>query len=139
MIDKKRIEQLIQEARQAQKNAYAPYSRFTVGAAVLGIDGNVYKGCNVENASYGLTICAERNAMFHGAACGCYEFPWLAIVGDSQDYTLPCGACRQVMAEFHVQHVILTKPDNTYTIVSLQQLLPYCFELESGGIHGEEI
>lgn len=131
MIDEAIIPKLTQAARKVQKQAYAPYSHFTVGAAALGADGQIYTGCNVENASYGLTLCAERNAMFHGVACGCHEFPVLLIAGDSEGYTIPCGACLQVMVEFHVGHVVLTKPDNTYRIVALHDLLPYTFDDES--------
>ena len=131
MIDEATINKLIETARQCQKNAYAPYSNFTVGAAVLGINGVIYQGCNVENASYGLSLCAERNAMFQGVSNGCREFSVLAIAGDSPSYTLPCGACLQVMAEFHVGQVVLTKPDNTFKIVSLHELLPFVFDNDS--------
>lgn len=91
-------EALLAQARAAAARAYAPYSRFTVGAALLGEDGRVYVGCNVENASYGLCLCAERNALFHAVACGCRAFRALAIAAPK--VSPPCGACRQALAEF---------------------------------------
>lgn len=120
---------LIAAARTAQQHAYAPYSHFTVGAAVLTVDGKIYTGCNVENSSYGLSCCAERNAIFHGVACGCRQFQAIAIVGDAAGFTMPCGACRQVMAEFQIPHVIVTKPDDTYHVMTLEELLPHLFSL----------
>lgn len=123
------IQTLIAAARKVQANAYAPYSHFTVGAALLGADGEIYTGCNVENASYGLSICAERNAIFHAVACGCTAFTALAIAGDSEGFTTPCGACRQVMAEFQIPYVILTRPDDTYELFTWQELLPHSFTL----------
>lgn len=129
MIDDASCRSLIAAARQTQKNAYAPYSHFTVGAAVLAADGTVYTGCNVENSSYGLSCCAERNAVFHGAACGCRQFQAIAIVGDAAGFTMPCGACRQVMAEFQIPYVIVTKPDDTYRVMTLAELLPHSFSL----------
>lgn len=129
MIDDASCRALIAAARQIQQNAYAPYSHFTVGAAVLAADGTVYTGCNVENSSYGLSCCAERNAIFHGAACGCRQFQAIAIVGDAVGFTMPCGACRQVMAEFQIPHVIVTKPDDTYHVMTLEELLPHLFSL----------
>lgn len=121
--------QLIKAAKDVQSKAYAPYSRFTVGAAVLGESGTVYAGCNVENSSYGLTICAERNAIFQAVAKGEQHFQALAITGDSDDFTMPCGACRQVMAEFHIPYIIVTKPDGTYRVMTLAELLPHGFML----------
>ncbi len=129
MIDDASCRALIAAARQMQQNAYAPYSHFTVGAAVLAADGTVYTGCNVENSSYGLSCCAERNAIFHGVACGCRQFQAIVIVGDAEGFTMPCGACRQVMAEFQIPHVIVTKPDDTYHVMTLEELLPHLFSL----------
>lgn len=129
MIDDASCRALIAAARQTQQNAYAPYSHFTVGAAVLAADDTVYTGCNVENSSYGLSCCAERNAIFHGAACGCRQFQAIAIVGDAAGFTMPCGACRQVMAEFQIPYVIVTKPDDTYRNMTLEELLPHSFSL----------
>lgn len=131
MVDEKTVARLIRAARDVQERAYAPYSHFRVGAALLGEDGTVYTGCNVENASYGLTICAERNAIFHAVACGCRHFTALLITGDSKDLTAPCGACRQVMAEFSVPEIILARPDDSYETFTLQQLLPLNFDESS--------
>lgn len=128
MVDEKTVARLIRAARDVQERAYAPYSHFRVGAALLGEDGTVYTGCNVENASYGLTICAERNAIFHAVACGCRHFTALLITGDSKDLTAPCGACRQVMAEFSIPEIILVRPDDSYETFTLQQLLPLNFD-----------
>ena len=131
MVDEKTVARLIRAARAVQERAYAPYSHFRVGAALLGEDGTVYTGCNVENASYGLTICAERNAIFHAVACGCRHFTALLITGDSKDLTAPCGACRQVMAEFSIPEIILVRPDDSYETFPLQQLLPLTFDESS--------
>jgi cytidine deaminase len=92
---------LYEEARKAAEFAYAPYSHFRVGAALLSEDGTVFTGCNVENRSYGLTICAERNAVFHAVSKGKQKFTALAIATPDSDYPVgPCGACRQVLSEF---------------------------------------
>ena len=90
----------MQKAIEAQKLAYAPYSQFKVGAAVLGIDGKIYTGCNIENASYGMTVCAERTAIFKMVSEGCQKFKALAVVGGGKEDSAPCLACRQVMTEF---------------------------------------
>ena len=92
--------ELVEVARKVRERAYAPYSHFAVGAALLGKGGRVFTGCNVENISFGLTICAERNALFQAIAAGEREFTEIAIVADSKTPVTPCGACRQVLAEF---------------------------------------
>lgn len=101
-ISEEKIKELIDYSIKARKNAYAPYSKFKVGAAVLGIDGKIYTGCNVENASFGLTNCAERTAIFKMVSEGCQSFVALAVVGGSDEpgESGPCGACRQVISEF---------------------------------------
>ena len=91
---------LLQAARDAATRAYCPYSHFPVGAAVLTLDGQIHTGCNVENVSYGLTLCAERNALAQAVSAGCRAFAALAIVGGTARPAMPCGACRQVLAEF---------------------------------------
>jgi cytidine deaminase len=92
--------ELISQATVVRQQAYAPYSKFSVGAALLCKDGTVFTGCNVENLSFGLTNCAERTALFSAIAAGQRQFKKIAIVSDSQEPVSPCGACRQVMAEF---------------------------------------
>ena len=93
-------EELIALAWEAREKAYCPYSQFMVGAAVLGVDGKVYTGCNIENASYGMTVCAERTAIFKMVSEGCRKFTALAVVGGGDGDSAPCLACRQVMTEF---------------------------------------
>lgn len=93
-------DQLIAAARTARENAYAPFSHFQVGAAVRGKSGRIFAGCNVENASYGLTICAERVAIFKAISEGEREFNAIAVVTDAESLTPPCGACRQIIWEF---------------------------------------
>ena len=90
---------LIQSAREAAGSAYCPYSNYPVGAAVLTLDGQVYTGCNVENISFGLSMCAERTALFKAVSGGCRAFAALAVVGGDKQPASPCGACRQVLAE----------------------------------------
>lgn len=128
-MDEERIHLLIAAAKRAREAAYAPYSRFYVGAAVLGADGVIYEGCNVENSSYGLSCCAERNAIFRGVAAGCRKFEAVAIAGSADD-TMPCGACRQVMAEFGVSYVVTTRADGAFRVLPLQELLPFAFTLQ---------
>jgi cytidine deaminase len=94
------FDELLRAAREVRDQAYAPYSRFAVGAALRGRSGRVFRGCNVENLSFGLTLCAERNALAAAVAAGEREFEAIAIVADSKVPVSPCGACRQVLAEF---------------------------------------
>ncbi len=93
-------DKLIEEAWEGRKNSYSPYSNFAVGAAVMGADGVIYRGCNIENVSYGLTVCGERNAVFNMVVHGCRTFTALAVVSAGSADAAPCGACRQVLAEF---------------------------------------
>ena len=121
---------LIAEARGARHNAYARYSKFRVGAALLTASGRVYRGCNVENASYGLTVCAERVAYFNAVAAGERRFAALAIVSDGA--ATPCGACRQVMAEFGPELKVLVadaKRRGPVKTFLLNELLPSRFSL----------
>ena len=127
--------ELINTAKLAAKNAYAPYSGFTVGAALLTKDGKVYSGCNIENASYSPTNCAERTAFFKAISEGEREFSAIAIVGgknlDFSDFCPPCGVCRQVMSEFCNGdfRIILGKNDEEYKVYTLKELLPLSFDL----------
>jgi cytidine deaminase len=130
MID---IEALIREAREARDRAYAPYSAFRVGAAVLTRGGRVFTGCNIENASYGLCICAERTALFMAIASGCPrgDFTHLAVVGDTAEPLTPCGACRQVMMELGGPQLIVIQANllGAVSQFTLEQLLPGAFTL----------
>ena len=122
-------DRLISAAREAMQNAYSPYSGYKVGAAVLGRSGAVYSGCNVENASYGATICAERNAICHGVACGESEFTAVAVVS-SGDMPYPCGICLQVMCELAPNaHVLLTDSRGNTELTSVKELIPKGFRL----------
>lgn len=123
------LSQLAQEAAQA---AYTPYSHFPVGAALLGSNGRVYQACNVENASYGLTSCAERNAVFAAIADGCRSFTGLAVAGGRDQVAQPCGACRQVLAEFAPDLPIrlTTLQGEAPVETSLSQLFPQAFQLQ---------
>ena len=119
---------LIKLARGARSKAYAPYSKFKVGAALLAKNGKVYTGCNVENASYGLTCCAERNALFQAVGRGERDFIAIAIVSDSPEPTAPCGACRQVLNEFApVLEVIMAGAKGQVKTRELKELLPDSF------------
>ena len=125
------VEQLISEARAAREKAYAPYSNFKVGAAVLTRDGKVYRGCNIENAAYGLTNCAERTAFFAAIADGYKpgDFAQLAVIGETEGPISPCGACRQVILELGGADlvVILANLENAVEISSPAALLPGAF------------
>ena len=126
-------EQLGREAREAMHFAYVPYSGFTVGAALLTKSGKVYRGCNIENAAYGPSNCAERTAFFTAIAAGETEFESIAVVGGKDgvvtDIFPPCGVCRQVMQEFCAPDfmIYMGRGDDSYEAVPLEQLLPYGF------------
>ena len=122
-------EDLLRAAREAQGRAYAPYSHFPVGAALRLVDGRIVGGCNVENASYGLSMCAERNAAFAAVAAGGTAFREALVVGETQRPIAPCGACRQVLLEFMDPSapVWLVGRDGTARRTSLAELLPHAF------------
>jgi len=122
------VASLIEAAKQARERAYAPYSHFAVGAALRTASGQLFSGCNVENASYGLTICAERVAIACAVAAGRREIVALAVVADTARPALPCGACRQVMVEFNPgMQVILTNLHGQVQITTAEELLPEAF------------
>jgi cytidine deaminase len=120
--------ELARRARAAKKYSYSPYSRFRVGAAVLTKAGKVYTGCNVENSSYGLTVCAERTALFKAVSEGERHFAAIAIATDREGYIPPCGACRQVILDLAGDiDVILTTPRGKVKVMRSSELLPVPF------------
>jgi len=126
------INVLIEIARNTRENAYAPYSNYKVGAALLTSEGTVYSGCNVENAAYGMSICAERTAVVKAISEGMREFEAIAIV--TEDAGTPCGACRQFLSEFGSDiMVILADTHGKYTLATVGELLPFAFELKEKG------
>lgn len=123
----KKEQLLIEMAKMARNNAYVPASGFKVGAAVLAVDGTVYKGCNIENAAYSETICAERTAIFSAIASGARKLVALAIYTDTNSLTPPCGACRQVIAEFGIEKIIISNRNGEIKQYTVEELLPHSF------------
>jgi cytidine deaminase len=127
-LDDATARMLLERARQARQNAYVPYSRFPVGAALLAEDGEVITGCNVENASYGLSNCAERTAIFKAVSEGRSRFRACAVVGPQDDVACaPCGACRQVLSEFGLDMLVIAPAGDGYTVTTMAELLPGAF------------
>ena len=127
----KKIQELIQMAKQAADSAYAPYSKFKVGAALLTSSGITYSGCNVENASYGLSICAEQVAVVKAVSSGESKFKIMVIFTDTEDLTTPCGACRQVIAEFNPRmEIILVNNKGKMKALNMDKLLAEPFGLK---------
>jgi len=133
-MEQKQMVTLIEEALKAREYSYSPYSNYMVGAAVLTAEGEIYTGCNIENAAYGPTNCAERTAVFKAVSEGKREFTAIAVVGgkrgSSGDYAAPCGVCRQVLMEFcnpEQMQVIVAKSTEKYKVFTLAQLLPEGF------------
>jgi len=125
-------EELIEKAKEVSKNSYSPYSKFAVGACVLAASGKTYTGCNFENSSFGMTICAERNAIGSAIASGEKEIKAVAIYSPNQDNCVPCGACRQVMSEFSRnddEFKVILKDGEKLNVLKLSQLLPMGFKL----------
>ncbi|CQR25448.1 cytidine deaminase [Streptococcus varani] len=120
---------LIEQAIKASQFAYVPYSHFPVGAALVTGDGQVFSGCNIENAAYPLTNCAERTAIFKAISEGVTDFKELVVYGKTDKPISPCGACRQVMAEFFEQDlpVTLVAKDQSTVVMTVKELLPYSF------------
>lgn len=123
---------LVEAALGVRERAYAPYSHFLVGAALLSEDGRTFLGCNVENASFGATMCAERNAVGAAVAAGARRFKLLAVATEAHPPAPPCGLCRQVLSEFApALRVILVNPAGTLRRVGLDRLLPVGFDAQS--------
>lgn len=120
--------ELLGLAKEARKQAYAPYSGFFVGAALLCADGSIYTGCNVENASYGAAICAERNAISTAVADGKREFEAIAIAAEGKGCVYPCGICLQVMNEFSKEMRVICQDQERFQSFSLGELLPKGFD-----------
>jgi cytidine deaminase len=123
---------LIEKAIEAMNKAYAPYSSFKVGAALLTKSGRIFTGCNVENASFGLSICAERVAIFSAVSAGELQFEKLVVVADTDSPVSPCGACRQVMSEFGDFEVLLVNTRGEVVRTRVSELLPRAFKLKEG-------
>lgn len=122
-------QKLIKAARLARRRAHAPYSKFRVGAALLGKSGRVFSGCNIESSSYSLTICAERTALFKAISEGEKKFKAIAIVADDKDFTPPCGACRQVLFDLAGNiDIIMVNSEGRIAIAKLDELLPFAFD-----------
>lgn len=130
------MDELIRKAMEARKMSYSPYSGYKVGAALEAEDGTVYTGCNVENAAFGPSNCAERTAIFKAVSEGCMKWKRIVITGgrgdEPTDYAAPCGVCRQVMAEFcdGSFEIILAKNEKDFIVYTLSQLLPESFSLK---------
>lgn len=123
-------EELLKAAENAMEYAHSPYSRFKVGAALLCKDGSIYTGCNIENATFGATNCAERTAVFKAVSEGHRDFESIAIVSSGGELTFPCGICRQVLAEFAPEiKIILKGSDGETAVFTLGELLPHSFKL----------
>lgn len=128
MVDHK---ELLKYANEAMEHAYVPYSHFKVGAAVLMSSGKIYTGCNIENASFGATNCAERTAIFKAVSEGETEIKAIAIVSSSEAFTYPCGICRQVITEFMKEgEFIFENAQGEVQVVSLDEMFPYRFTKE---------
>lgn len=124
-------EELRAHALKMRERAYAPHSHFHVGAAVLGDNGKIYGGCNIENTVYSLTMCAERTAIFSAVADGAKRIAAIYVVADTEEPVSACGACRQVMAEFSIEKIILANVKGEEREATIGELLPGHFSLES--------
>lgn len=119
---------LINEAKNAAKSAYCPYSEYAVGAALISSDGRVFSGCNIENASYSLTMCAERVALFKAVSDGVKKISAICVFSDCGKMPYPCGACRQALVEFAEEDAAVIVSDGEHTVeTTLEELIPYTF------------
>jgi len=125
---KKEYRELVKAAQIAKISAYSPFSKFRVGAALLTTDGTIFTGCNIENSSYGLTICAERVAIFKAISSGASKFKAIAVVSDDFGFTPPCGACRQVLLELAGDiDFVMVNSKNRSRVLKITSLLPFAF------------
>lgn len=124
------VQEMLEKALIAREKAYAPYSKFKVGAVVKTVDNKFYSGCNVENNSYGLSICAEREAIFNAVSYGDSQLVELLVVADDKELVSPCGACRQVMLEFMIKTVHMANRQGQVKTYLLEELLPIAFVKE---------
>ncbi|KAG0006837.1 hypothetical protein BGZ65_003086 [Modicella reniformis] len=132
VLNENQIENLINQSQAARNHSYSPYSKFRVGAALMAVGGKVYQGCNVENASYGGAICAERTAFVKAVSEGHRRFVAIAVSVDYNSFISPCGICRQFMNEFGKDlEVFIVNDDRTYKQTSLEDLLPHAFGPEN--------
>lgn len=132
--NRKFFQELYAAAKKVREYAYAPYSHFSVGAAILSSEGEIFTGCNVENASYGLSVCAERVAVFKAVSQGCSSFRALVLVTDGETPASPCGACRQVLAEFSPElEVFMCNLKGKIVHTTVEKLLPYTFRFKKAG------
>lgn len=130
-MDDRLVKKIISAAERVRERAYAPYSKFAVGAALLTEDGQIFTGVNIENASSGLTVCAERVAAFSAVAAGYYRFTAMAVTADSPEPVFPCGSCRQVLWELAGDiRIIAANLDHEIIITNLSDLLPHPFVIE---------
>ena len=125
MINEEIADAMIRMAKEARLRAYGPYSKASVGACALTSDGTLYGGCNVENASYGLSCCAERVAVYKAVADSKREFDAVAVVADTEEPFVPCGSCCQVMAEFDIPEIIMANLKGDIRVLTLKELAPY--------------
>ena len=128
-MEREMTQKLYETAKAAAKNAFAPFSNFHVGAALLASDGRIFTGCNVENSSYGATICAERTALVKAVSEGSRDFIAIAVVSQDGE-AWPCGICRQVLYEFSPEMLVITGNDEHLDVVKLNELLPHGFRLD---------
>ena len=128
-MEREMTQKLYETAKDAAKNAFAPFSNFHVGAALLASDGRIFTGCNVENSSHGATICAERTALVKAVSEGSRDFIAIAVVSQDGE-AWPCGICRQVLYEFSPEMLVITGNDEHLDVVKLNELLPHGFRLD---------
>ena len=123
------IRELYEAAVKVREYSYSPYSHFAVGTAVRTAGGRIFSGCNIENSSYGISCCAERNAIFAAVGSGCRDIEAICVTADTPEPVSPCGACRQVMAEFRIGKIIMANMKGDFRICTLEEVLPFGFEL----------